>query len=284
MQFSSADPNATRTANAYKAEAETRKYKVSVVDANGSADSAVAAMQNFVQKRVDLIITETFPSEGLAAGTIAAKEAGIPVVSLAGGLADGVQTNWDIGYPQGVDLATRIVKDTGGKGALLELTYRSGYTCAGNLKALTEKVQGTGLAVTANEIRIPGQVEDGTTFTQAWLAKHPDAGDGLAVWGCFDDPALGAIAAIKQAGRANVKVYGLAGSPPALKAIKDGSMTATVWFDLPAAGREAARKTADYIQAGVDAKPSDVAVPFQIVDQSNIDAFLAEHPEAVSTS
>ncbi len=282
VEFSSADPTSVGAVNGYKAEAQKLGYSVSVVDANGSADSAVAAMQDFVQQKVDMVITEVFPSSGLAAGAEAAKAAGIPVVSLAGGTADGIETNWDAGYAQGQAVAGHLVSDMGGKGALLELTYHSGLPCVDRQRALTDALKGTSIAVSADEVPIPGQVQGGTNFAQAWLAQHPGSGQALAVWGCFDDPAMGAIAAIEQAGRSGIKVYGINGTSTALKAVQDGQMTATVWLDVQAAGTDIADKTAQYIHAGVDSAPSSVPIPFSLVDKSNVASFLASHPGALS--
>jgi ABC-type sugar transport system substrate-binding protein len=281
VAFAAADQTSSQAIAGYKAEAAKLGYKVTVVDPQGSVDKAVGAMQDLVQKRVDLMMVTVFPSTALTAGLRAAKAANIPVVSLSGGLADGVQVNYDSGVAAGKKLADELVKETGGKGDLLALGYRSGLPCIGREKSLDAALGATSIAKTRNEVPIPGQVEASTQFTQAFLAKHKAAGEGLAVWGCFDDPSLGAIAAIKQAGRKDVKVYGINGQPAALKAIQDKAMNATVWLDVTGAGTEIAKNTAKYIDAGVDAKPVDTPVPDELVTQENVDQFLKDHPDAL---
>jgi ribose transport system substrate-binding protein len=281
VAFAAADQTSSQAIAGYKAEASRLGYKVTVVDPQGSVDKAVGAMQDLVQKRVDLMMVTVFPSTSLTAGLRAAKAAGIPVVSLSGGIADGVQVNYDSGVQAGKKLADQMVQETGGKGDLLALGYRSGLPCIGREKSLDAAIGSTSINKTRNEVPIPGQVEASTQFTQAFLAKHKSAGDGLAVWGCFDDPSLGAIAAIKQGDRKDVKVYGINGQPAALKAIQDKAMNATVWLDVTGAGTEIAKNTGKYVEAGVDAKPFDTPVPDELVTQENVDQFLADHPDAL---
>ena len=85
--------------------------------------------------------------------------------------------------------------------------------------------------MTKNEVRIPGYFEDGAQYANAWLASTRPASEPLAIWGCWDDPSIGAISALRQAGRDDVKVYGINGNAQALENIKNGFMTATAWQD-----------------------------------------------------
>jgi ribose transport system substrate-binding protein len=66
---------------------------------------------------------------------------------------------------------------------------------------------------------------------QTWLAKY--GSQITAVWAANDDMALGALAALEQAGRDDVAVVGIDAVPDALTAIEGGTMTATVSSDGP---------------------------------------------------
>lgn len=284
VEFSAADQTSQQAIAGYQAAAKKNGWAVTTIDPGGSTDKAVGAIQDMVQKKVDLIVVTVFPSTSLTAGLIAAKAANIPVISLSGGLTDGVQLNYDSGTAQGKTLAEELVKETGGKGDLLVLGYSSGLPCIGREKSLNTALKSTSIAVTRNEVPIPGQVEASTQFAQAFLAKHPDVGAGLAVWGCFDDPALGAIAAIKQSGRTGVKVFGINGQPGAIKAIQDGDMDATVYLDVAAAGADMAKQTPAIIKAGVSAKGKEAPVPSTLVTQATVSQFLKDHPDALQGS
>ncbi|MCW2812903.1 MAG: rbsB [Nocardioides sp.] len=68
--------------------------------------------------------------------------------------------------------------------------------------------------------------------TKTLLAKHGD--DVKGIWTANDDMALGALEALKAAGKeGEVAVVGIDAVPDALTAIEDGSMTATVSSDGP---------------------------------------------------
>jgi ribose transport system substrate-binding protein len=68
--------------------------------------------------------------------------------------------------------------------------------------------------------------------TKTLLAKHGD--DVKGIWAANDDMALGALEALKAAGKeGQVAVVGIDAVPDALTAIEDGSMTATVSSDGP---------------------------------------------------
>jgi ribose transport system substrate-binding protein len=278
--FAAAEPTSQQAVRGLEAGARKQGHEVTSIDAQASPDKAVAAMQSLVQKRVDLIVTVVFPSKSLAAGALAAKAAAIPVVSMAGGLADGVQVDYDAGVEHGRRIAAKLMQDTGGRGKLLVLGRKSGLPCFLREQALDEAIRGADFDVTRNEVPIPGQVEGGTKFAEAWLAKNRGGGD-LAVWACFDDPALGAVSAFRQAGRKDVKVYGVNGTPAALKAIRRGDMAATIYLDAYGAGQRMAAHIAEYVEAGVNAKPVTESIPASLIDRSTIDEFLREHPRAM---
>lgn len=282
VQFSSSDEGSSLVLAGYEKEAKQLGYEVTSIDPNGETDKAVAAIQTLVTKGVDMIVTAVFPSNELAAGLIAAKNAGIPVVSVDGGLAEGVEVNWTGEQLAGSELSKKMMEETGGKGYLLTLGYKLGTPCVEREEALDETIKGSELETneTREEVPIPGQVAAGTQFAQAFLAKHPNSDEQLSIWACWDEPALGAITAVKQAKRSGVGIYGINGQPAAVKAVQDGNMTATWWIDLEGAGEEIAAHSAEAIEAGVEAEPKNVPVGGVLVDAENVEQFIKEHPGA----
>lgn len=281
VQFSATDETAEKAINAYIEVADDEGWNVTKVDPQGSVDKAISAMNDFVQKDVDLIIVTVFQTDQITAGVRAATQAGIPIISFSGGSGKGVPLNADSGESVAINVAEQLVEDMNGEGELLLLGYKSGLPCVGREKALTDALEGTKINVTRQEVPIPGQVEGGTRFTQAWLAKNPAGSGNLAIWGCFDDPALGAVSALRSAKRTDVKVYGINGTPAAVTAIKDGHMRATSFIDVAGAGRDLAEKTPDVIKGGVDADPVDIPIPNFLVTQESYDEFAAKYPDEV---
>lgn len=284
ITFSGTDPSAMDVINKVQSKAEAQGYKVQVVDANGQVDLANSAIQNLVQAGAAAIGITVFPSDSLAAGLASAKEAKVPVVTMGGGLADGITFNID--DSQGQVVTQKLIDDMGGKGEVLTLTYLGGRPCQLRLAAFetTVEAKAPDLKITKQAITVPGQVESATQATIAWLAAHPEgSAESFAIYACFDDPALGAIAALVQNERTDVKVYGFNGVPPALQAVKDGTLTGTLWFDHEKIGDQFLEQLIRAINnPGV--APEDVLAPSIVVTKDNYEQFAAEHPEALTTS
>ncbi len=256
-------------------------WDVSVIDAAGSADQANAAIQNLVQRGAKAVIDLVFPVSSLGAGLNAAKAANIPVATWGGGLGSGVVATDGAGGPLAQPITEMIVKDLGGKGAILALTYHTGQVCREREEVFDKIVaKSPDIKVTKNEVRIPGFFQDGAQYATAWLASHPANSQPLAIWGCWDDPAIGAISSLRQQARTDVKVYGENGNAQALAAIKGGYMTATAWQDSFTEGQRLVETMSEAMKAGASWQPKEVVVPPVIVTKANVDTFIAEHPEA----
>ena len=137
------------------------------------------------------------------------------------------------------------------------------------------------IKVTKNEVRIPGYFEDGAQYANAWLASHPAGQENLAIWGCWDDPSIGAIGSLRAQGRDDVEVYGINGNAQALENIKNGHMTATAWQDSFTEGYNMVKMLADIKKAGDAWKPTAAEVPAVLVTQETVGEFLSQHPEAL---
>ena len=263
---------------------EALGWEVTVIDAAGSADQANAGFQNLVQSGADAILNLVFPATSLGAGLAAAKEAGVPVGSWGGGLDDGgviVVAN-GAGGPQAKPVVEKMIADMGGEGAILALTYRTGEVCRNREDIFDEQVSATSIDVSKNEISIPGFLQDGAQFASAWLAAHAEGEGPLAIWGCWEDPTIGAISALKQQNRTDVLTYGENGAPDGLKAVQDGSLTATYWADSEREGEVLVEEIMKAIEAGDSWTPIEIDVPGVLVTADNVEEFLAEHPEELS--
>ncbi|MFF0148620.1 ribose transport system substrate-binding protein [Amycolatopsis sulphurea] len=281
VQFSSSEETSETALRAYVGYAEGHGWKVTKVDPQGSVDKAISAMNDFTQKRVDVIVAAVFPSESLTAGIRAANAAGIPVISFAGGPAHGVVVDMDAGRPNGTEIAKLLVKDLHGTGNVLAFGNNQGPPCMGREAELMDTLKGTKIQVTRKEVPIPGHVEAATQFTQAWLAEHPAGSEPLAIFGCLDEASLGAISALRQARRDDVLVYGINGTSAALHAVEAGDMRADAFIDVTAAGITAAEQTPGVVEHGTNAEPNVIPIPAILVTHDTYHEFVKKHPEAV---
>lgn len=282
VSISATEANNVRYINGATKAAEELGWQVSVVDAAGNADQANAAIQNFVQLGAHAIVDMVFPFSSIGAGLDAAGNAGIPVVTWGGGLGSTVAATNGSGGPMAIPVVELMVENMGGKGSILALTYHTGEVCRNREVVLDEIVaKYPDITVTKNEVRIPGYFEDGAQYANAWLASHPAGSENLAIWGCWDDPSIGAIGSLRAQGRDDVLVYGINGNAQALENIKNGFMTATAWQDSFSEGYNMVKMIADIKAAGAAWEPKAAEVPAVLVTKETIDAFLSEHPEAI---
>jgi len=281
VSIAATEANNLRYISGAKAAAEEAGWEVSVVDAAGSADQANSAIQNFVGRGADAIIDMVFPYTSIGAGLAAARDAGIPVVTWGGGLGSSVASTNGSGAPIAAPVIDKMIEDLGGSGSILALTYRTGEVCRNRETLLDEKLTAyPDIEVVKNEVRIPGYFEDGAQYANAWLASRPPGDEKLAIWGCWDDPAIGAIGSLRQQGRTDVMVYGVNGNAQALENIRRGHMNATAWEDSYTEGSQMVKLLGEIIEAGDSWEPKAAEVPAILVTQDNIETFLEENPDA----
>jgi len=264
------------------AAAEAAGWEVSVIDAHGNADEANAAIQNLIQRKATAIIDLVFPVTSLGAGLAAATTANVPVGTWGGGLGEGVVATNGSGGPQAEPIVKQMVEDLGGKGQILALTYHTGQVCRDREQVLDDILKDyPDIKVSRNEVKIPGYLQDGAQYTAAWLAGKAAGSGPLAIWGCWDDPALGGISTLKQQGRTDVKVYGQNGNADAINAVKDGTMTATSYAQVEEEGKVMFETLLEAMEAGTGWQPKAVEVPVIVVNSQVIEQFLVDHPEAI---
>ena len=282
VSISAADSNNVRHIKGLEDGAEQYGYEVSVLDADGSTDKANSAFANFVSRGADVIVDMVFPATSIATGLKSAEDAGIPVVTWGGGMADGVWYTNGSGGPTATDVIKKMIEDMDGEGELLALTYHEGQVARDREAILDELLADyPDIEVTKNEVNIPGTLQNAMEYANAWLASRPADGTNYAVWGSWDDPALGAISTLKQMGRTDVKVYGQNGNADALQAILDGTMTATSWQSGYDEGIAAMEAIHEILEKGEEFEKTEEVVPVVVVTADNIEKFIEEHPETM---
>ena len=282
VSISAADSNNVRYIKGLEDGAEQYGYEVSVLDADGSTDKANSAFANFVSRGADVIVDMVFPATSIATGLKSAEDAGIPVVTWGGGMADGVWYTNGSGGPTATDVIKKMIEDMDGEGELLALTYHEGQVARDREAILDELLADyPNIEVTKNEVNIPGTLQNAMEYANAWLASRPADGTNYAVWGSWDDPALGAISTLKQMGRTDVKVYGQNGNADALQAILDGTMTATSWQSGYDEGIAAMEAIHEILEKGEEFEKTEEVVPVVVVTADNIEKFIEEHPETM---
>jgi ribose transport system substrate-binding protein len=285
VSISPAEANNARFIKGASEQAAEYGWRVQVIDAQGAADQANSAIQNLVTRRAGAIIDMVFPTTSLNAGLVAAERAGIPVGTWGGGFGRAVVAVNGSGGPMAVPVTEQMVADMGGTGSVLALTYHTGQVCREREEEMDRILADyPDIDVTKNEVRIPGYLQDGAQYAAAWLASHPAGSEPLAIWGCWDDPALGAIATMKQQNRNDVLVYGVNGNAEAILAVQSGWMTATAWQQSFAEGEllvATLKQAIDAKAAGQAFEPIAVEIVAIVVNADTVEQFILDYPEAV---
>jgi ribose transport system substrate-binding protein len=273
VTFSTSDIHTNQMVDTMAAEAKSKGWTVESLNANGDPSQAIAQIKQLVTKKADAIIVTVFDSTGLAAGLQAAADAKVPVLTAGGGMAPGIALAASTGAAQ--PLVDLMLKNLGGSGTVLDLSYHPGIPCRERADAFDAAVKANpGLKATTHEITIPGAAESSQAATSAWLSANATAKGPYAIFNCYDDNALGAIAALKQNGRTDVQVYSFNKTAPAIQAVKDGTMTATLGVDLTSAGKQLVDQIPDIIKAGDAWQPKSFIPGYTIVTKDNVDEAL----------
>lgn len=263
----------------FEQKGEEYGYTVKTVDAQGDAAKANSLMQTFVTQGMDAIVTDSFSGDTLRAGVTAAKEAGIPVYlgyapEDTPDLAAAIQAN------AGTESAERMVEDLGPEGSVLAFTLPPGPNCVSSEKQFDEVMAANpGWDVRKQPVPVPGWEQAAASATSAWLKSHPK-GEKLAIWGCWDGPAIGGAAALNQADRNDVNVYGQNTEAKSADLLSKKQYTASWYIDSTAL----AEHIMELVRGNADKELADIEHKFERfkgieVDQSTIGEFLKEYPQ-----
>jgi len=288
VSFLNADLPSAAIANAYVDALKERGFDVSEVDAQGSPGTAVQAMQNFVQKGVDLIWVQLWEAKQVQAGLRAAQAAGIPVVASAPDLGgdDGYRSTINIGPASGEALAQYIADSTKGAGDMLVIGYSPGWQARTREEALNETLSGM---PEINTDRVELNVTDINGFTtnavNAWLGEHPKgSSENLMIWTPSSCCASAAVTALRQAGRDDVKLYSFLDATESLvRLVEQGWLTAVAADDVVNASQQMADDTPGIIEAGVDGAQNEIEPDVYVMDSKDISQTLNQNPDLLAT-
>lgn len=280
VNFDTTSITANTFATAAEAAMTAKGWEVLNQDPKGDAVQGNAICTQYVTRGVDAIVINIFESSQMAQCMSQAADANIPVFYIGSLLAEGMAGAVSTIVPQPINDAFLEYAKSKGTLNVLELTFQPGAPCRVREEELDKAVAASGLdlKVDKHEFVIPGQVTDAQAATQAWLTANPEAkGDNLAVWACFSDPAVGALAALNQAGRTGVPIFTWDFTKQTIDPIKNGEIAATLWVDP----NGIAQQVIDLIEGQRNGEaPKQLEATNVVVDATSIDGLLESNPNA----
>jgi len=249
------------------------KYNAEVTTVSADQDLAkqTAQIEDFITKKVDLILLSPFDSAGIAGAVSEAKAAGIPVVALDGFAEGGIDTVVMSDNVQAGKLAAEyLVKQLNGKGNIVIIDGPPVSAVTDRIKGFNEVIKKyPDIKVVAKQ-NGEGNREKALTVMEGALTANKKID---AVFTINDEEAVGVQIAQEQASRQNeFFVVSVDGAPSAVDALKKGGSFAGTSAQFPNQmvldGVALALKVIDGKK--VDSK---VLIPTKFITKDNVDSY-----------
>jgi len=209
-------------------KAQALGYKTTVLSHGEDVKKQSELIDAAIGKKVQGIILDNADSTASVAAIKKAKDAGIPVVLINREIpVDDVALEQIThnNFQAGSDVANVFVEKMGEKGSYAELTCNlADNNCVTRSKSFHQVLDQYPEMKSIARQDAKGTLIDGKRIMDSILQAHPDVKGVI----CGNGPvALGAIAALKAAGRDDVIVVGIDGSNDERDAVKAGTLKAT---------------------------------------------------------
>ncbi|RAI04192.1 LacI family transcriptional regulator [Acuticoccus sediminis] len=285
VAFQMSSDTHARVANAAKAAAEELGWNVTLLNSAGAMPEHAAQIENLIQADVDAIIIAMGKPVETDAQLAEAKEAGIPVITVASGGSQ--QTLFDVQaneYQVGALMALYLMGQLGYEGNILEERFEGNVATRIRgriLDAVLAENQAVTVAGTHSMARTASWREDVRSGMEALLLQNQGNIDGI--WASFDGQAfiIDDILAQQGLSKGDVVLVSADGGTEAYERIADQSslLMATVTVPFEEMGAIAV----DSVKRILDGEdPSDITSgPYYLidpvlVDQSNVSEYITE--------
>lgn len=270
-----AQPGTQLMVEGFEEAATAKGWDVQVIDTNEDIAALVSRMEDVVLQGVDAIVINVDPTQ-ITPGLQAAADAGIPVFGMDSGTDPLLVTNvTSNGYTMAAETATYVVDRLNGEGNVVMFIFEP-YPPVQKRGAIAQSIFANTPDITIIDAITPsfdnGPLEGARNAMEAVLLANPEPGSISAVWAAWDDPALGALQAIEDAGRGDegIIVVGIDATEQARDAIASGSnFEATVAQDFKGIAQQVADLVENYL-AGETIPQSTYYVPASLVTQSDL--------------
>lgn len=284
VAFQMSSETHARCANAAEARAKERGWNTQVLNSNGTLQTHAEQIDNLVQKGLDgLILCMSKPVE-TDAQFAAAKEAGIPVISVVSGSSP--HTLFDVQvneYGVGADSALYLLGTIDFEGGILVQRFEAntGTRIRGSvLNAVLAENTAVEVVGEHSMARTKSWREDVRNGMQALILQQK--GNFKGVWTSFDGQAFIIDDLLKEAGfnKGDVSLVSIDGGKEAYRRIADSESMMTATVSIPF--EEMAIAAVDAMkEIVVDGKSKQDVVPGPylfmsavLVDASNVDQFI----------
>ena len=259
-------------ADAASAKAKALGYQVKVVSHDDDATKQSTLFDNAISDKAAAIICDNAGADSTVAAVKKARDAQIPTFLIdreINGKGIAIAQIVANNYQGAKAIAEVFVEKMGEKGNYAELLGKESDTNAGVRSSAFHEVidKYKGLKMVAKQTANWEQAE-AYQKTETILQSHPDI-KGIV---CGNDTmAMGAIAAVKNAGLKNVAVIGVDGSDEAAAAIKAGTMTGTALQQAARIAEMSVEQADKYLKTGSTGKDEKQLIDCVAITSKNVD-------------
>jgi len=269
-----AQPGTQAYVEGFEASAEDKGWEVNVIDTAGDVAAAISRIEDAVTQNVDAIVINVDPAQ-VSAGLMSAQDAGIPVVGMDAGSDPLLKANiTSNGYAMAAETSVYVANRISGQGNVVMFVFDA-FPPVQIRGVVADAVFENFPDITVLDRVTPdvadGGIADSRARMEAILAANPDKGSIAAVWAAWDQPALGALQAIEDAGRADegIVIVGMDANPQARDAIAaGGNFEASMAQDFAGIGATTADTVARVLE-GAELRESTIYVPTVLITQQN---------------
>ena len=217
-----------------KADLEARGAVVNVINTNNDFSKLASEVENIaIAGQTDAIVLVSADPSQIANQLQEAFDAGIPVFGCDSGFIEGMQVNaTSDNYQMGSLIVHYLFDDLmGGKGTVIALTHRPHPGVVKRCEAFDDIIKDYPDITLITEQHVPAEqpINDAQAIVENLLLANAEKDSVTAIWAAWDEPAIGATQALKEAGRDEVIVTGVDGNQQAVALVAEGSnLKATV--------------------------------------------------------
>jgi ribose transport system substrate-binding protein len=216
------------------AKASFPKMELFVADARNDAAQQSSQVDDMVARGLDVLVVSPADAKAIAPAVKRATAEGVKVIASDRSV-DGAEVASYIGSDNveaGEVAGKHIVELLGGKGKVVELQGSQGASpTIDRAKGFRDAIAGTDIEIIGSQAADYDRAR-GLAVMEDFLQRF-GPGEIDLVYTHNDSMSLGAIQAIKEAGRQDeIKIVGIDGQEPALKAVEAGDYDATVVYPL----------------------------------------------------
>lgn len=227
-------------------------------------------IQYFIDKKVDGIFINPIDSEAVKPALEKAKKAGIPIIAVDAPVKNSelvnvtvVSDNYDAGVQCAKDMMARFEQ-----AKIILLKHTATKSAKDRIDGFLATIKGHEQYQVVNQGECQGQLEKVMPLMEEMLKKTPDVDVVMAL---NDPSALGAIAALEEVDRPEVKVYGVDGTPELKSLITSSSnVVGTVAQSPISMGRIAADEMYQLLKGN---GRSEVVVKVKLITSKNVEDY-----------